>query len=66
MDAGLAEIASGFYRVTPIKSLDLSYSGLDDVKSTNVLNELILRNKTITSQSLLDVSRFYIEEVRQC
>jgi Ran GTPase-activating protein (RanGAP) involved in mRNA processing and transport len=52
--AGLAEIAPALYRNTSIKSLDLSDNGLDDIESANVLRELIRRNKTITSLSLVD------------
>jgi Ran GTPase-activating protein (RanGAP) involved in mRNA processing and transport len=50
--AGLAEIAPVLYRNTSIKSLDLAHNGLDDIESTNVLRELIRRNKTITSLCL--------------
>jgi hypothetical protein len=42
------------YRNTSIKALDLKDNGLDDIESTNVLRELIRRNKTITSLSLAD------------
>jgi Ran GTPase-activating protein (RanGAP) involved in mRNA processing and transport len=37
------------YRNTSIKSLDLSHNGLDDIESTNLVRELICRNKTIRS-----------------
>jgi Ran GTPase-activating protein (RanGAP) involved in mRNA processing and transport len=47
--ANLAEIAPVLYRNTSIKSLDLTGNGLDDIESSNVLRELIRRNKTITS-----------------
>jgi Ran GTPase-activating protein (RanGAP) involved in mRNA processing and transport len=47
--AGLAEISPELYRSTSIKVLDLTCNGLDDIESANVLRELILRNKTITS-----------------
>jgi hypothetical protein len=47
--AGLVGIASGLYRNTSIRSLDLSWNGLNDIESANVLYELIRRIKTITS-----------------
>jgi hypothetical protein len=50
--AGLTEIASGLYRNTSIKSLDLSFYGLNDIESANVLCQLIHCNKTITSLCL--------------
>jgi Ran GTPase-activating protein (RanGAP) involved in mRNA processing and transport len=49
---GLAEIAPVLYRNTSIKTLDLSNIGLDDIESTNVLRELLRRNKTISSLCL--------------
>jgi Ran GTPase-activating protein (RanGAP) involved in mRNA processing and transport len=52
--AGLAEIAPALYRNTSIKTLNLSDNGLDDIESTNVLRELLRRNKTITSLYLID------------
>jgi Ran GTPase-activating protein (RanGAP) involved in mRNA processing and transport len=52
--AGLAEIAPALYRNTSIETLDLTRNGLDDIKSANVLRELIRRNKTITSLSIAD------------
>jgi hypothetical protein len=48
-NAGLAEIVPALYRNTSIKSLDLAFNGLDTIESTNVLRELLRRNKTITS-----------------
>jgi Ran GTPase-activating protein (RanGAP) involved in mRNA processing and transport len=47
--AGLVEIAPVLYGNTSIKTLDLSNNGLDDIESTNVLRELLRRNKTIAS-----------------
>jgi hypothetical protein len=47
--AGLAEIAPALYRNMLIKTLDLSSNGLDDIESANLLRELLLRNRTITS-----------------
>jgi Ran GTPase-activating protein (RanGAP) involved in mRNA processing and transport len=41
--AGLGEIAPALYRNTSIKTLDLSDNGLDDIKSANVLHELLRR-----------------------
>jgi Ran GTPase-activating protein (RanGAP) involved in mRNA processing and transport len=51
---GLAEIAPVLYRNTSIKTLDLTNNGLHDIKSANVLRELIRRNKTITSLCIAD------------
>jgi hypothetical protein len=47
--ASLAEIAPVLYRNTSIKTLDLTNNCLDDIDSTNVLCELIRRNRTITT-----------------
>jgi Ran GTPase-activating protein (RanGAP) involved in mRNA processing and transport len=52
--AGLVEIAPVLYRNTSIKALDLTNNGLHDIESTNVLRELIHRNKTITSLCIAD------------
>jgi Ran GTPase-activating protein (RanGAP) involved in mRNA processing and transport len=52
--AGLAELAPALCRNTSIKVLDISGNNLNDMKSAELLRDIIRRNETITT---IDLSR---------